>query len=106
MTVTLAELDAHEQPSDEMRAEWKHFSRLEPEALVGDGRVDDPRRPPHETGFRSAGCIARDQIARACAHLDPGLDAHADADAPILFHPLLPGKWTSGSAFRSVKRRD
>ncbi|PNY28978.1 Alpha-ketoglutarate-dependent dioxygenase abh1, partial [Tolypocladium capitatum] len=91
MAVNLAELDAHEQPSDEMRAEWKHFSRLEPEVLLRDDRVDDPRLPPEESGLHTAGIITREQIAEAFSHLDPEYESHAQSDAPILIHPILPG---------------
>ncbi|POR34006.1 Alpha-ketoglutarate-dependent dioxygenase abh1 [Tolypocladium paradoxum] len=91
MTVNLSELDAHEQPSDELRAEWKHFSRLKPQVLLQDSRIDDPRLAPEESGFHTAGAVAREQIAEAFSHLDPEYGTQAKDDAPILFHPLLPG---------------
>ena len=91
MTFNLTELDAHEQPSDEMRAIFKQFSRMEPEALPHDERIDDPRLPPEQNGFRTAGCISRKQMADAFSHLGLEYESHAKDDAPILFHPILPG---------------
>ncbi|KYK61065.1 oxidoreductase [Drechmeria coniospora] len=91
MTVNLAELDAHEQPSDKMRSEWKQFSRMEPEALVRDSRIDDPRLPLEQNGFQTAGVITKEQLADAFSRLDPEYASHAQEDAAILFHPLLPG---------------
>ncbi|KAL3962770.1 hypothetical protein ACCO45_004293 [Purpureocillium lilacinum] len=93
MAVSLAELDAHEQPSDAMRAEWKAFSKQEPEALAHDPRIDDPRLLPLErSGFQAtAAPIKREQLERAFSDLDPELASLAREDAPVLFHPLLPG---------------
>ncbi|KAK2592015.1 hypothetical protein QQS21_010286 [Conoideocrella luteorostrata] len=91
MTVSLAELDAHEQPSDEMRAEWKYFSKLEPHIVLRDPRIDDPRLPLSENGFQLAGRIEKSKVASAFGELSPELSALAAGDAPIIFHPLLPG---------------
>ncbi|KAI9151978.1 Alpha-ketoglutarate-dependent dioxygenase abh1 [Paramyrothecium foliicola] len=55
----LDELDAHEQPSDEMRAEWKSFSRMDPGAFNNEPRIDDPRLPLEKTEFRTSGTIPR-----------------------------------------------
>ncbi|PTB65621.1 hypothetical protein BBK36DRAFT_163551 [Trichoderma citrinoviride] len=89
------DLDAHEQPSDQMKAEWKHFARLDQAALLrGEIPLDDPRRLPlEETEFRLSGHIPREQIAEAFAHLGPEYvdEGREDGDAPILYHPLLPG---------------
>lgn len=92
MTVSLAELDAHEQPSDEMRTEWKHFSRLERSVLVQDPRIDDPRLPLSENGFQTAGQITKSQIADAFAELGDEFREFAEGDVPIIYHSLLPGK--------------
>ncbi|KPM44990.1 hypothetical protein AK830_g1511 [Neonectria ditissima] len=91
MTKNLTELDAHEQPSDHMRAEWKRFSRQDPATLLNDARIDDPRAPPHASGFLTAGCRTKAQVASSFAHLGPECARHAEADVPILYHPLLPG---------------
>ncbi|UNI18064.1 hypothetical protein JDV02_004359 [Purpureocillium takamizusanense] len=91
MAVSLAELDAHEQPSDEMRAEWKSFSKQEPEALMQHPRIDDPRLPLERSGFRQTAPIKREQLQQAFSDLDPEFVNLAREDAPVLFHPLLPG---------------
>ncbi|KAG8423414.1 hypothetical protein J3458_000314 [Metarhizium acridum] len=91
MTVSLAELDAHEQPSDEMRAEWKHFSRLDPSAVVQDPRIDDPRLPLSENGFQATGKIDKTHVADAFAALGDHLRPSAQEDIPIISHSLLPG---------------
>jgi hypothetical protein len=95
MTVGLAELDAHEQPSDQMRTEWKYFARLEPSALLGHPRIDDPRLPLSENGFQASGQIDRSQVAHAFAELGDEFAALAERDAPIIFHRLLPGELLS-----------
>ncbi|TWU74993.1 hypothetical protein ED733_005889 [Metarhizium rileyi] len=92
MTGLLAELDAHEQPSDEMRAEWKYFSRLEPAAIAQDPRIDDPRRPLSENGFQAAGKISKTQLAAAFAEMGVEFQQLAEEDAPVICHALLPGK--------------
>lgn len=94
MTVSLAELDAHEQPSDEMRTEWKQFSRMEPSVVVQDPRIDDPRLPLSENGFQTAGQIDKSQVADAFAELGDEFREFADRDIPIIFHSLLPGMFT------------
>ncbi|KAH0601831.1 hypothetical protein MHUMG1_00710 [Metarhizium humberi] len=91
MTVSLAELDAHEQPSDEMRAEWKHFYRLDPSVVVQDPRIDDPRLPLSENGFQAAGKIDKTQVADAFAALGDHLRSLAQEDIPVISHSLLPG---------------
>ncbi len=90
MTVSLQELDAHEQPSDELRAEWKAFTRLDPKEALSDSRIDDPRLPVSQTGFKTAGSIPKNQIEDAFAHI--GMPVSIEEDAPIIHHPLLPGK--------------
>lgn len=92
MTVSLAELDAHEQPSDEMRAEWKHFYRLDPSVVVQDPRIDDPRLPLSENGFQASGKIDKTQVTDAFAALGDHLRSFAQEDIPVISHSLLPGK--------------
>lgn len=102
MSPDLTELDAHEQPSDEMRAEWKRFSRQDPRSFLTDDRVDDPRAPPDLAGFRSAGTLTQSQLAASFTHLDPELASQAESDAPILYHPLLPGEFQTLVPFPPV----
>lgn len=87
-----SELDAHEQPSDKMRAEWKFFSKLDPSALAShDSRIDDPRKPLSENGFQTAGQIDKSCVERAFTELDPELAGLAGGDVPVVYHALLPG---------------
>ncbi|KAG6193225.1 hypothetical protein E4U10_003787 [Claviceps purpurea] len=87
-----SELDAHEQPSDEMRAEWKFFSKLDPSALAShDSSIDDPRKPLSENGFQAAGQIDKSRVERAFTELDPELAGLAGGDVPVIYHALLPG---------------
>ncbi|KAF7561557.1 hypothetical protein G7046_g2571 [Stylonectria norvegica] len=87
----LAELDAHEQPSDEMRAEWKSFSRQDHAALLNNPRIDDPRAPLSESGFCVAGNLTKAQLSNSFSQLGPEYASLATDERPILFHPLLPG---------------
>lgn len=91
MAVSVVDLDAHEQPSEEMKAEWKAFSRLDHSVLLNDTRLDDPRLPLDQNGFCKTGVIPQSQMAAAFAALHPGCESEAQDDVPILYHPLLPG---------------
>lgn len=89
----LAEIDAHEQPSDEMRAEWKGYMRQDHKSLLNDPRIDDPRAPLQESGFRQISSVSKEQVAKGFARLDPNLTSQAENDIPIIHHPLLPGRY-------------
>lgn len=93
MTISLSDLDAHEQPSESLRSEWKSFTRLDPSVVLQDPRIDDPRADPAASGFLTAGSITKTQLAAAFKHLDISSEDHGVAldDAPIVYHPLLPG---------------
>jgi hypothetical protein len=92
MTVDIKHLDAHEQPSDELRAKWKVFSRTEAKDLRSED-IDDLQNPESAAEFRVAGTIPVETLNRSFRHITPG-DApefEASRDAPIYYHPLLPG---------------
>ncbi|KAI6783611.1 Alpha-ketoglutarate-dependent dioxygenase-like protein [Emericellopsis cladophorae] len=89
MTVALQDLDAHEQPSEGMRAEWKNFTKISHETVLRDPRIDDPRKPLSENGFKTAGHISKSQIKEAFSSI--AIDADIKEDAPLVHHPLLPG---------------
>ncbi|KAL2135835.1 hypothetical protein VTI74DRAFT_6764 [Chaetomium olivicolor] len=93
MTVDIKHLDAHEQPSDELRAKWKGFSRAEAKDLLSGKDVDDLQDPESAAEFCIAGTIPVDMLNRSfqhiCSELAPG--CQATKDAPIYYHPLLPG---------------
>jgi hypothetical protein len=90
----LDELDAHEQPSERMRAEWKSFARLEQPALQQDVRIDDPRLPLEQNGFEQAGILPASRLKQAFSQLGPEYPDLATTDTPIIHHPLLPGPLT------------
>jgi|SRR5688572_10150241 hypothetical protein len=86
------ELNAHEQPSTELRAEWKSIVKLTPSELADYTAIDDPRSPVSESGFRNADPITQKQLEAAFSALDPSLATLATKDSPVIYHPLLPGK--------------
>lgn len=86
------DLDAHEQPSAELRAEWKSVVKLTPKEL-GDYRdIDDPRSPSSDDGFKYADPITKSQLRTAIAALRPELADLATQDSPVVYHTLLPGE--------------
>lgn len=93
MTAEITSLDAHEQPSDELRAKWKKHSKMEQSDLFGSDAIDDLSFPEKVAGFVRAGEIKAEQIAESFSHLSkegsPSLVV--GGDAPIYYHPILPG---------------
>lgn len=92
-TTNLTEIDAHEQPSDEMRAEWKGYMRQDHKSLLNDPRIDDPRAPLEEYGFLQVSAISKEQIAKSFARLHPDLASEVNSDVQVIHHPLLPGRF-------------
>ncbi|KAL2174595.1 uncharacterized protein P884DRAFT_208546 [Thermothelomyces heterothallicus CBS 202.75] len=92
MTVDIKHLDAHEQPSDELRAKWKAVSKTEPKDVRSED-VDDLQDPSSAAEFRVAGSISSEVLNRSFRHLCPSdtLEFQASKDVPIYYHPLLPG---------------
>lgn len=94
MTVDLTTLDAHEQPSDHMRAIWKGYAKAEKADLLNDGDIDDLLVPEKVAEFQKAGSIPADKIRTAFASLagdDPSVP-QVEEDIAIYHHPILPGK--------------
>lgn len=92
MAAGIAELDAHEQPSEAMRAQWKGYSRADQKDLINGDALDDPRSSDQAEKFSVAGKISVDQLATAFSHISPNaVDTSSLQEVPILFHPLLPG---------------
>jgi hypothetical protein len=89
MAPSLTEIDAHEQPSEAMRAVWKGVSRTEAEHIAENLVVDDPREQVAQ--FRISGTIPRDRIAKAYKELSSELGSLEIQDAFIYHHPILPG---------------
>ncbi|KOS22039.1 Alpha-ketoglutarate-dependent dioxygenase abh1 [Escovopsis weberi] len=103
MTISKAmQLDAHEQPSDEMKAEWKAFSRADQDVLLANSFspspssppfvIDDPHLPLEQNGFKQSGVVPASRINEAFSKIIPDYPASApQSDCPIIHHPLLPG---------------
>lgn len=96
MTVDLTTLDAHEQPSDHMRAIWKGYSKAEDHLLLTSGDVDDLAIPEKLAEFDRAGSISAEKLHVAFSRLteDASSVVHSDLsdhDAVIYRHPLVPG---------------
>ncbi|KAI0808567.1 hypothetical protein GGR55DRAFT_197031 [Xylaria sp. FL0064] len=92
MTIDLTTLDAHEQPSDELRALWKSYARTDHAAFANHPDIDelDVSSPGD---FQLAGHIPREKLNESCRILQSDVDGAPEVpkDAPIYFHPLLPG---------------
>ncbi|KAK8018748.1 hypothetical protein PG991_007938 [Apiospora marii] len=93
MTVNLTTLDAHEQPNPELKGTWKTYSRTEHADFVDHPDIDDLSVPEKLKEFQSAGSIPSETLLSAFRSLEgddwqPSSDI---TDAPIYFHPLLPG---------------
>ncbi|KAI1843423.1 hypothetical protein JX265_013305 [Neoarthrinium moseri] len=95
MAVDLQSLDAHEQPSDELRALWKSYQKTDHAAFVGHPDIDElPARDAEDLGeFRLSGRIPSEEVRRALqmiggAEWEPDGDV---SDAPLFHHPILPG---------------
>ncbi|EQB55470.1 alkylated DNA repair protein AlkB [Colletotrichum gloeosporioides Cg-14] len=92
MTAEIVELDAHEQPSEAMRAKWKGYSRADQKDLINGDALDDPRSPEQAEKFCVAGKISVDQLKAAFSHISPNaVDTSMLQEVPLLYHPLLPG---------------
>ncbi|KAK9781462.1 putative Alkylated DNA repair protein AlkB [Seiridium cardinale] len=93
MTVDLQELDAHEQPSDQLRATWKYYYRTDHGQFANHPDIDDIHVPERAIEFQQSGVIPSEKLISAFRQLEPaGCDSSPVVqDAPIYFHPLLPG---------------
>jgi hypothetical protein len=89
MAANIAEIDAHEQPSEELKAQWKAYSRVQ-DSDIGNIDIDDIQDP----NFRTQGVIPASKINEAIGHLidDDGFRNLVEADASVFEHPLVPGR--------------
>lgn len=93
MTAEISELDAHEQPSDELRASWKAYAKTDHKHMQDHPDIDDPRSDAQRDQFVTAGTIPAARLAEALGHVHPeSLDPSTILDVPILYHPLVPGE--------------
>lgn len=93
MTVDVATLDAHEQPSNHVRAIWKAYSKTDGKDLLRDADIDDLSVPEKLAEFQVAGSIPVEKIQTAFSRLtgdDPPI-AQLKQDSIIYYYPLLPG---------------
>ncbi len=98
MAADIKSLDAHEQPSDHLRGIWKTYAKTDQEDLLRTVDIDDLALPEKAAEFCQASAIPADQLARCFNDFlragdgdGDGLSVHVDQDAPIYYHPLLPG---------------
>lgn len=93
MTVNLQDLDAHEQPSDQLRATWKSYYRSDHGAFVDHPDVDDFHIPEKAAELHRSGVIPAEKLALAFRQIEgPDWNPNQElSDAPIYFHPLMPG---------------
>ncbi|KAK2061494.1 alkylated DNA repair protein AlkB [Colletotrichum caudatum] len=92
MAAEIAELDAHEQPSEAMRAQWKAYSRADQKDLIDGDSIDDPRSSDQAAKFSVAGKISVDQLTTAFSYItSAAVDTPTLQEVPVLYHPLLPG---------------
>lgn len=105
MAVALQDLDAHEQPSNELRATWKSYSRTDHSEFVNHPDIDDIHIPEKAAEFQQSGIIPSAKIVSAIQQIEgPNWSANdVVKDAPIYFHPLLPGVHRTPS--RSISPR-
>ncbi|KAJ2991184.1 hypothetical protein NUW58_g2610 [Xylaria curta] len=89
MTIDLTTLDAHEQPSDELRTLWKGYSRTDHGEFINHPDIDelDVSSPG---GFRLASHIPGGKLKESFQLLQ-GHAPESMNDSPIYSHPLLPG---------------
>ena len=92
MAVDITELDAHEQPSDELRASWKAYSKTDHKIMVDHPDIDDPRSESQRKNYRTAATITADTLRESFEHIHKAPLMDDIQDVPILYHPLLPGK--------------
>ncbi|KAK5625974.1 hypothetical protein RRF57_001690 [Xylaria bambusicola] len=92
MTLDLTTLDAHEQPSDELRARWKAIKLTDHAEFVNHPDIDelDVSNPGD---FQLHGQIPGEKLKESFRILQSdGENALGTPnDVPIYFHPLLPG---------------
>lgn len=92
MTIDLTTIDAHEQPSDELRAQWKKYSRTDHAEFVNHPDIDE-LDIDKQGDFQLAGNIPSGKLKDAFQSLHGNIHNAPELakDAPIYFHPLLPG---------------
>ncbi|KAJ6780180.1 hypothetical protein PWT90_04408 [Aphanocladium album] len=88
---TITEIDAHEQPTEQMRAQWKSWAKMDAKEANDHERIDDPRKSPAKSGFIQTSSITKEQKREAFSQFGDEYADEAKEDTPVLHHPLLPG---------------
>ncbi len=94
MTADAAPLDAHEPPSDELRALWKGYARVDAGELTERADVDDLLVPERAAEFRLSSAIPSTTLSRVFSDFAQdggGCAVQVGRDAPVYHHPALPG---------------
>lgn len=97
MTLDLTTLDAHQQPDPELKATWKRYSRTDHGEFINHPDIDELDVTDINSPFKLAGHIPSETLKSSFEKLE-GREwdvKEALQDAPIYFHPLLPGKPSS-----------
>lgn len=105
MTIDLTTLDAHEQPSDELRGKWKGYSRTDHTKFINHPDIDEAYDSKDNGSFKLAGHIPSDKLFESFKHLEgPNWQPDQEIqDVPIYFHPLLPGM-SNPFSYRNIWR--
>ncbi|KAI1768621.1 hypothetical protein GGR53DRAFT_383653 [Hypoxylon sp. FL1150] len=93
MTLDLTTLDAHEQPDEGLKAIWKRYSRTEHEEFISHPDIDELDTTKEDGPFKLAGHVPSERLIGSFKGLEgAGWDEKQKSrDAPIYYHPLLPG---------------
>lgn len=93
MTADITELDAHEQPTDELRAFWKSYAKADHRDLKSHPDIDDPRIDDQRSNYCTAGFIPAEKVLEGFSSIVPpdSIDPSTIKDVPILYHPSQPG---------------
>jgi hypothetical protein len=96
MIADIKELDAHEQPSEELKAKWKAYSKTEQKELIESEEIDDLECAEKTGEFCLAGSIPAERLHTSFKHITPpgSTPFQVEKDAPIYYHPLLPGEFS------------
>lgn len=93
MTADINDLDAHEQPSAELKGMWKTVSKTEQDDLIQSGEIDDLSSPQTLAELRVSGTISANTLNTTFkSFLSDRQLPEIDEDATIYYHPLLPGR--------------
>ena len=89
--VDITELDAHEQPSAQLKSIWKSISKADQKDLLSGDSLDDLQSPGKLSEFVVSGHISAEQMRAAFQHVASTDGDEQPGDRPIYYHPLLPG---------------